>query len=112
MIKNVELLKHQLDLLHSNAKIAGIYGGRGSGKSYALSWLAATILLRQEKAIIFSTNYRQLALTIIPEIKNRLEELHINYTHEKQTNTIRYKNGALHLFSYENVDSVRRSYRN
>ena len=103
----VELLPHQKKMLESTAPIAGIYAGRGSGKSIAISWLVAILLLQNKKAIVFSTNFKQLSLVLIPEIKSRLEHLGVEYRHDKMTNSIYAKNGVVHLFSYENTDSVR-----
>ena len=94
-------------MLESTAPIAGIYAGRGSGKSIAISWLVAILLLQNKKAIVFSTNFKQLSLVLIPEIKARLEHLGVEYRHDKMTNSIYAKNGVVHLFSYENTDSVR-----
>lgn len=103
----VELLPHQKKLLESTASIAGIYAGRGSGKSIAISWLVAILLLQNKKAIVFSTNFKQLSLVLIPEIKSRLQHLGVEFRHDKMTNSIYARNGAVHLFSYENADAVR-----
>lgn len=103
----VELLQHQKKLLESTAPIAGIYAGRGSGKSIAISWLVAILLLQNKKAIVFSTNFKQLALVLIPEIKARLDHLGVEYRHDKMTNSIYANKGVVHLFSYENADAVR-----
>lgn len=103
----VELLPHQKKLLESTAPIAGIYAGRGSGKSIAISWLVAILLLQNKKAIVFSTNFKQLSLVLIPEIKSRLQHLGVEYRHDKMTNSIYVKQGVVHLFSYENADAVR-----
>lgn len=103
----VELLPHQKKMLESQAPIAGIYAGRGSGKSIAISWLVAILLLQNKKAIVFSTNFKQLSLVLIPEIKARLQHLGIEFRHDKMTNSIYAKEGVVHLFSYENADSVR-----
>ena len=104
---DVKLLSHQKKLIQSTKSIAGIYGARGSGKSYIISWLCGLNLVQQKKTIVFSTNFKQLQLVLIPEISKRLEEMKVSFSHDKLTNTIRYKNGAVYLFSYENVDSVR-----
>src|SRR5574344_1671060 len=103
----VELLPHQKKLLESTASIAGIYAGRGSGKSIAISWLVAILLLQNKKAIVFSTNFKQLSLVLIPEIKARLQYLGVEFKHDKMTNSIYARDGAVHLFSYENADAVR-----
>lgn len=103
----VELLPHQKKLLETTASIAGIYAGRGSGKSIAISWLVAILLLQNKKAIVFSTNFKQLSLVLTPEIKSRLQHLGVEFKHDKMTNSIYARNGSVHLFSYENADSVR-----
>ena len=79
----------------------------GSGKSYVISWLCAINLLQGKNSIVFSTNFKQLSLVLIPEIIKRLNEMKLQFHHDKMTNTITCKDGAVHLFSYENADSVR-----
>lgn len=104
---DVKLLPHQKKLIQSIKPISGIYGSRGCGKSYVISWMCGVNLLQQKKTIVFSTNFKQLQIVLIPEIIKRLEEMKVSFSHDKLTNTIRYRNGAVYLFSYENVDSVR-----
>ena len=69
----VKLATHQLQFIKSEAPIAGIYGGRGCGKTVALSWLVATNLINGKNQIVYGINFRQLAETIVPEVIKRLD---------------------------------------
>jgi len=103
----VKLATHQLQFIKSEAPIAGIYGGRGCGKTVALSWLVATNLINGKNQIVYGINFRQLAETIVPEVIKRLDELNLPYRYDKQINTIHCNGGTAHFFSYVNYEAVR-----
>lgn len=102
-----ELLPHQKALFYSTEPIAGIYGGRGCGKTRVLSVMIAVNLIQGKKALIMAQNYRSLSLNIFHEIRARLDEMYIPYKFNKSASIISYGKGMIIGATYEAVDAVR-----
>ena len=68
-------------LVLSNPSRYFIYtGGRGSGKSFAVSFLALMLTISKERHKILFTRYtlRSAAISIIPEFKEKIDLLNYN----------------------------------
>lgn len=102
-----KLLPHQLKSLQSKARIAGIYGARGMGKSFYLSIEAMLSLVNGERCIIFAQTYRSLSMNLFREILKRCEESGIPAQLHQGNMTITYGNGIIFGFSYDNIVTVR-----
>ena len=55
-----KLLPVQKALLNSQKPMAGIYSGRGVGKTYILSIMITMAILKGEKSLCFSQNFKSL----------------------------------------------------
>ena len=112
-----KLLPHQRRLLNSSSSFTAMICGRGSGKSYISSLLAAMKLIQGERIIVFAQNYRSLTENLLHEITLRLDELvgpgHYHYEKGKKitlysnSTNPRLRNGAIFAATYENIDAVR-----
>lgn len=102
-----KLLRHQKELYQSKAPIAGIYGGRGCGKSRILSLMIAMNLVQGKRSLIFAQNYRSLSLNLFAEIRNRLDEMKVPYEFNKASMIITYESGMVIGATYEAVDAIR-----
>lgn len=105
----VDLLPIQLELYNSKKTVAGIYSGRGVGKTYILSWIVSLSLLNGEKSIAFSQDYRSLTVNLFEEIQARLREVGVKYLYNKQMTSITVPStkGRVFGYSYERIDSCR-----
>lgn len=88
---NIKLLPHQLKCLTSKKRIAGIVGGRGSGKSVLLAVLAVVEILNGGKVIIFGDNYKTLSLTLFHEIVEQFRKIGIEPYVNKSEMSIRFR---------------------
>lgn len=104
---SADLVHHQLQFVKSQDPIAGIYGGRGCGKTIALSCLVVVNLLQKKRQIVFGITSNQLASTILPEVKKRLDELKVSYTYDKYRKALDCCGGTAFFFTYENYETVR-----
>lgn len=102
-----KLLPHQKALYECREPIAGIYGGRGCGKSRILSLMIALNLIQGKKSLIMAQNYRSLSLNIFTEIRARLDEMGIPYEFNRASSIITYDKGMIIGATYEAVDAVR-----
>lgn len=103
------LLPHQKRVFLSDRMFAGICGGRGSGKSYMLSALAAMSLCQGQRILVLAQNYRSLADNIFAEINSRLLEWGLSPKFNLNTMkiTVPGSDGVVFGMSYENLDAVR-----
>ena len=101
------MLPHQLKAKTSTKRIAGILGGRGCGKSIFLSAMALLEIAAGGKVLLLAQNYKSLRLNLFSEIVKRFYECgfqpEVNYSEM----SIKFGNGSLYGFSYENVEAVR-----
>lgn len=105
----VRLLPVQKRLLDSSAPFAGIYGGRGLGKSFILSVMAVRNLFEGRSSMIWGQNFRALKDVLFDNIKARLSEwgLFELVSVNMSDMTISYGNRKIVGMSYENVDACR-----
>ena len=105
--KEVSLLPWQLQLMTSDARVAGLYTARGAGKTFYLSVEAMVSLVNQERCIIFAQTHGALIMNIFAAIMKRCEENGIPAEFNEGKKIITYGKGIIFGFSYENVDAVR-----
>lgn len=101
------LLPHQLKAKESKKQISGIVGGRGCGKSIFLSAMALTEIIAGGKVLLFAQDFKALALNMFKEIQERFYECGLTPYVNNQMKSIKFGNGELYGFSYENIESVR-----
>lgn len=101
------LLPHQRAAQLSKKQIAGIVGGRGCGKSIFLSTMALVEIVQGGKVILFAQDFKSLSLTLFREIQDRFYECGLTPYVNNGNMSIKFGQGELYGFSYENVDSVR-----
>lgn len=103
----IKLLRHQLELLNSTKNIAGIVGGRGSGKSIILSLIIALEVIKGHNVLALSQTFRTVKLNLMKEVCNRLEHIGVMYEKNLGDMTITCNGGTIYFFSYESLDSTR-----
>lgn len=112
MTKHIDykLLKHQKAFFNSVKPFSILLCGRGSGKTYCASLLAAVKLIQGERIMVFAQNFKSLSENLFSEILKRLDEIVPNqYTFYRQSMKLTFGNtGCLYGLSYENIDSARR----
>ena len=101
------MLPHQLKAKDSKKRISGIVGGRGCGKSIFLSAMALLEIIQGGKVLLLAQNYKSLRLNLFQEVINRFFECGLKPSVNYAEMSIKFGNGVLYGFSYENVDSVR-----
>ena len=101
------LLPHQKKARESTKQISGIVGGRGCGKSIFLSVMAVSEILQGGKVILFAQDFKALMLTMFKEIQERFRECQLVPEVNNGIKSIKFGNGELYGFSYENIESVR-----
>lgn len=101
------LLPHQTKAKDSKKQISGIVGGRGCGKSIFLSAMALLEMVQGGKVLLFAQNYKSLSLNLFKEIKERFYECGFVPTVNNSNMSIKFMEGELYGFSYENIDAVR-----
>lgn len=104
---DIKLLKAQRSLYESKKPIAGIYSGRGIGKTYIISFLIMVALMRGEKVLAFSQTYKSLSQNLFQEVVKRFEQVGQTPIYNKQAMTITFNNAVCYGYSYENVESCR-----
>lgn len=109
---SVNFLPHQKKCYNSKYQIAGLVGSRGLGKSVFLSVCAILALLQGERVLLIGTNYKQLKNTLFAEVIKRFREIDLEPKISYGEMSIKYGNGQLFGATYENLDAVRRIYRN
>ena len=102
-----KLLPVQLQLKNSTKATAGIYSGRGVGKTYILSILITMAILRGEKSLCFSQNFKSLSQNLFEEVVQRFSELGIVPNYHKGSMTISYGKGKALGFTYCSPDACR-----
>lgn len=102
-----KLLPHQKKFLQSTKKFTVLMCGRGAGKSYVASLLAAMKLIQGKRVIAFAQTYKALSENLMTEIVKRLDEMHVKYDYNRAAQKITYKKGTIYGLSYENVDACR-----
>ena len=90
MEKVYKLLPVQKALIESKKSTAGIYSGRGVGKTYILSIMITMAILRGEKSLCFSQNFKSLSQNLFEEVISRFAELGITPVYHKGSMTIQY----------------------
>lgn len=101
------MLPYQLKAKDSKKRISGIVGGRGCGKSIFLSAMALLEIIQGGKVLLLAQNYKSLRLNLFQEVINRFFECGFKPSVNYAEMSIKFGNGVLYGFSYENVDSVR-----
>lgn len=107
---NIEykLLKHQRAFLESTKKFTVLLCGRGAGKTYIASLLAAMKLIQGERVIVFAQDYKALSENLFTEILRRLDELIPGkYEFNRAKMKLTFGTGTLYGLSYENVEAAR-----
>ena len=104
-----KLLPHQKKLLNSTSSFTAMICGRGAGKSYIASLVAALKILKGERILVFAQNYKALSENLFREITNRLSELvgWDKFKFNKGGCMIRCGKGACYGLTYENIDGCR-----
>lgn len=103
----VNLMKHQLSAMNSKAKIAGIVGGRGCGKSIYLSVEAFSEIIQGHRVLVMAQNYKSLKINIFREIIERFNEAGLTPKVNYSEMSIKFGLGELYGFVYEALDSTR-----
>lgn len=102
-----KLLPVQKALMNARKPIAGIYSGRGVGKTYILSIMITMAILKGEKSLCFSQNFKSLSTNLFEEVIQRFNELGIVPNYSKGSMTISYKQGKALGFTYCSPDACR-----
>lgn len=102
-----KLLPVQKALLNSQKATAGIYSGRGVGKTYILSIMIVMAILRGEKSLCFSQNFKSLSQNLFEEVIARFNEIGITPVYHKGSMTIEYGQGKALGFTYCSPDACR-----
>lgn len=102
-----KLLPVQKALIDSKKSTAGIYSGRGVGKTYILSIMITMAILRGEKSLCFSQNFKSLSQNLFEEVISRFSELGITPVYHKGSMTIQYGKGKALGFTYCSPDACR-----
>lgn len=103
----IKLLRAQKALYNSEKPIAGIYSGRGLGKTYIISFLIMIALVKGEKVLAFSQTYKSLSQNLFQEVLKRFEQIGQKPEYNKQAMTISFNGAVCYGYSYENVESCR-----
>lgn len=101
------LLPYQTAAKDSKKQIAGIVGGRGSGKSIFLSAMALFEIIQGGKVLLIAQTHKSLRLTLFQEIINRFAECELRPDVNYGEMSIKFGTGMLYGFSYENLEAVR-----
>lgn len=101
------LLSHQKKFMQSTKHFTCLSCGRGSGKSYVASLLAAMKLIQGKRLIVWAQTYKALSENLMTEIANRLDEMHVRYDYNRGSQKITYKKGTIYGLSYENIEACR-----
>lgn len=110
---DIELLPHQLRFVNSNKPFTAMVCGRGAGKTYVASYLAALKILNGERVIIFAQTWDALTQNLMKEIKFRLDEISeqinvkIPYRYIGGKRIEIPNGGVVYGATYENQDKVR-----
>ena len=102
-----KLFKHQMKLMNSKSPITYMVCGRAAGKSYAASLLIVKYFLEGKNVIALAQTFKSLSEVLFAEIRNRLEELHIDAHVNMGAMKITYGEATIYGASYENLESVR-----
>lgn len=102
-----KLFPKQKQFLFSTAPITYLCCGRGFGKSYVASLLVAINFLQGKRIIALAQNYKALSEVLFMEIRNRLEELEIDYHYDRNGMKLTYGTGVIYGASYESIEAVR-----
>lgn len=105
---HIKLFKHQKELLTSKDNIVYLRAGRGSGKSYIASLIAALRLIEGKRIICLGQNFKQVSEVLFTEVVNRLYELIPGkFEVNKSSMKITYKTGTIYFASYESLETLR-----
>lgn len=104
---NYRLFDKQKLFLQSNAPVTYLCCGRGFGKSFVASLLIVINFLQGKRIIALAQNFRALNEVLFQEIRNRLDEVHVQAHFDKNAMKITYGNGVIYGASYEGLESVR-----
>ena len=105
-----KLFPHQKALLTSKDSMVYLRAGRGSGKSFIASLIAVVALLKGQRVLIMSQDYRSLTEVIMAECVQRLYEILKPGEFEVHRVSMKITYGAtgvIYFSSYSNVDSIR-----
>ena len=100
-------LPYQIKAKDSQKQISGIVGGRGSGKTIFLSAMALFEIIQGGKVLLFAQTHKSLILNLFQEIVNRFRECELSPIVNYGEKSIKFGNGKLYGFSYENIDACR-----
>lgn len=104
-------LPHQKKLLTSKKPYVAMICGRGAGKTFSASLLAALRVLKGQRIIVFAQNYKALSENLMYEITKRLDEIvgHEFYKYNRGACKIEvpWSGGVIYGGTYENINSVR-----
>lgn len=105
---HIKLFKHQKELLTAKDNMIYLRAGRGSGKSFIASLIAALRLIEGKRIICLGQNFKQVSEVLFTEVVNRLYELIPNkFTVNKSSMKITYKSGTIYFASYESLETLR-----
>ena len=93
--------------MNSKSPITYMVCGRAAGKSYAASLLIVKYFLEGKNVIALAQTFKSLSEVLFAEIRNRLEELHIDAHINMGAMKITYGEATIYGASYENLESVR-----
>lgn len=102
-----KLFPKQKLFLNSTAPITYLCCGRGFGKSYVASLLIVINFLQGKRIIALAQNYKALSEVLFMEIRNRLEEMQVDYHYDRNGMKLTYGNGVIYGASYESIEAVR-----
>ena len=104
-----DLLPHQDDLVYSKASKCALIAGRGSGKSYTLSYLAFRDFVEGKNVLVGAQSVDTLYDSLWTEIKERAKEAGLHDFIVWRERPMRaYFNGAtIYTGTYEAVDAKR-----
>ena len=106
-----KLLPHQKQFVQSKKQFVAMVCGRGAGKSFVASLLAAMKLIQGERIICFAQNHKSLQENFMKEVTLRLDEMigfdNYKYNRGSQKIEIPKSNGVIFGATYESQDAVR-----
>ena len=110
----IKLLPHQKQFIKSTKPYTCMVCGRGSGKTYVASILAAIKLLKGERIIMFAQSWASLTENLMKEVVNRLDEIiptdsnsKLAYKYNRGGQKIELGKGVIYGATYESQDAIR-----
>lgn len=116
---DIGLLPHQLRFINSNKPFTAMVCGRGAGKTFVASYLAAIKAIQGERVILFAQSWASLTDNLMKECNNRIVDLELmisetmgkpfkfNYKYKQDKIEFPDTNGVIYGATYPSEEKVR-----